>query len=210
MPGKKNTGGGKGHKRQASKHTNTVPTHTQLRVKDDPSTQYYANVLQFYGGQHFKVKCDDGIERFCYMERKFCNARAKYDNLIKPDVWVLVAVDPSFTVSTSANKLPKCQLLEVYTDHDKINLKKIQGISWHHLASTNSISSCNGQTSNDDDDFVFSMDDGTGSVEYYQGIMKALEQKKINVISTSTISTDPLLHSKNEIIQEEEINVDDI
>lgn len=113
----KNAGGNKA-KRQAKKFTNTPPKRN-LRVIQEEG-ELYAAVTKIYGGANCEVICMDQVARLCVIRNKF-RGRHKRDNQIVVGAWVLVGLR-EWEVRT-VDKLPRCDLLEVYTSIEKEKLQ---------------------------------------------------------------------------------------
>ena len=144
----KNTKGGSGHKRQARKHTTGGYQNNKTRFSDDP-LEMYAVCTKLYGQGNIEVMCHDGVSRMCVIRKKF-KGRGKRDNNIILGTWLLVG-KREFEVRATGKK-EKCDLLEVYRDHDKAKLQQHESdISWSILKSQ----APEGTEAEDDDVFQF-------------------------------------------------------
>ena len=123
----KNKKGGSGHKRQARKHTNDGGIRTnRTRFAGHPD-ELYAICTKIYGG-HVGVLCQDGVERLCVLRKKF-KGRGKRDNTVTVGTYMLIGKWGFAT--TVIGKQEKCDLLEVYTDHDKKILEQsVNNVNW--------------------------------------------------------------------------------
>jgi hypothetical protein len=123
----KNTKGGSGHKRQARKHTTDGGVKmNRTRFSGHPD-ELYAICTKMYGG-HVGVFCQDGVERLCVLRKKF-KGRGKRDNIVTVGTYMLIGKRGFAT--TVVGKQEKCDLLEVYTDHDKKILKQsVNNVNW--------------------------------------------------------------------------------
>ena len=111
--------------------------------------EIYACVTRLFGGPHCEVKCIDGKLRCCIIRNKF-RGRGKRDNTLISGTWVLVGLRNWETPSDG--KLPKCDLLEVYTASDKQRLKNtVKNVEWAQL---NGIGQDIDVISDEDIDFV--------------------------------------------------------
>jgi len=130
----KNTQGGTGHKKLASK--DCVKHNTKTRLAEDKEYEYYAQITAMVGGKECHVICQDGIKRLCHIRGKF-SGKKKRDNILSKGIWVLVGLREFETKHEGAgqvcatsttgklNKLDKCDLLEIYSDKDKDYLKSV-------------------------------------------------------------------------------------
>jgi len=107
----KNNGGNKA-KKIARKTINIPDRSTRLASVDG---EIYAVVIKLMGNNICNVFCIDGEERMCVIRKKF-SGKGKRDNFLSRGKWVLVGLR-SWEV-TSKDK-EKCDLLEVYSDHNK-------------------------------------------------------------------------------------------
>jgi len=108
--------GGKRTKGQGRKY---VGTNQQRKIRYAVEEgEIYGVVTKLFGGDNCEVVCSDGITRLCIIRKKF-RGRGKRDNTVSPGVWILVGLRDW----QSANKLEKCDLLEVYSQSDKDALK---------------------------------------------------------------------------------------
>lgn len=124
----KNTTGGGKTKGQARKFINDSKTnHKALRISQDP-LEVYSQVIKNLGNGMCHVLCIDNITRLCHIRGKF-RGRGKRDNFIGVGSWVLVGLR-EWEIGKEGSKLSNCDLLEVYSDHDKEMLKKITTIDW--------------------------------------------------------------------------------
>ena len=130
----RNTQGGTGHKKLASK--DCVKHNTKTRLSEDTEYEYYAQITAMVGGKECHVICQDGIKRLCHIRGKF-SGKKRRDNILSKGIWVLVGLREFETKHEGAgqvcatsttgklNKLDKCDLLEIYSDKDKDYLKAV-------------------------------------------------------------------------------------
>jgi initiation factor 1A len=195
----KNSKGGSGHKKMASKAVVSSRVVSKTRASMDES-EYYAFVISMLGGSNCHVMCQDGIQRLCIIRGKFRGSKGKRDNFITKGCWVLVGAREwnSSSNTKKDGEYEKCDLLEVYKDNDKSFLKTISGINWtafinNDLSISNSLSS----NSNSNNDFDFSNDNVN---DEYTSLIST--SKTTGVISLSFV--------EEEEEEEEGIDIDDI
>lgn len=110
----KNTTGGSKAKKCASKDTSA---NKRVRLSESPD-EVYGVATKMLGGGKFHVQCNDNVTRLCIIGGKF-SGKHKQANFVKAGTWVLVGLRDWETV---IDKMPKCDLLECYTDSDKSKL----------------------------------------------------------------------------------------
>jgi initiation factor 1A len=127
--------GGGYQKNQANKHNAPAPTHSKLRIVEEEG-EVYAVVTKILGGGMAHVECIDGKKRLCHFRGKF-SGKNKRQNEISPNTWVIVGVREweADKIATGKKKeqLNNCDLLEVYSDHQKKQLMAIPREPWHLL-----------------------------------------------------------------------------
>lgn len=127
--GKNIMGGGKNRKGARSRQIDHT-TQKAIRYSKEKA-EIYACVTRLFGGPHCEVKCGDGKLRCCVIRNKF-RGRGKRDNTLSNGTWVLVGIRDWET--PQQDKLPKCDLLEVYTNTDKETLKTtVKNVEWSQL-----------------------------------------------------------------------------
>ena len=123
----KNLGGNKS-KRFARK--DVVKKDGTLRVIEEEG-ELYAQVTKVYGGNSCLVITLDGVEMLCHIRGKFSRSRGKRDNFIGLSVWLLVGKREWEREDVKGVKLANCDLLEVYNDKEKIELKNnVTNVNW--------------------------------------------------------------------------------
>jgi hypothetical protein len=139
------------------------------------------------------VLCSDGITRLCHIRGKF-RGRGKKDNLVKNNTWLLVGLREWDKCKQAGDKMQDCDLLEVYNDEDKDELKNIEkGVNWNlFIINDQKIVKINDCNNNIDDIIEFS---DSKTDEYKQLIEEQLTKKTTTIIMAE---------------DEEEINIDDI
>jgi initiation factor 1A len=156
----KNTFGGNKSKGFARKHTGGKKDNI-LRVST-VDAEIYAIVTKMCGNGMFECYCIDKISRLCHIRGKF-TGKGKRDNIVSNGSWVLIGVREwdnnseevsAITKSTKKEKLPKCDLLEVYNDSDKEKLRDEVVEDWKILVKHDptKIENDNGIINDDADD----------------------------------------------------------
>lgn len=136
----KNTNGGSKAKGQARKHV-FVKTSQILRIAEDP-LEIYVQVQKMLGGELCQVEDSTGHAYLCHIRGKF-RGRGKRDNFIKVGTWCLVGCrewdmthEQGQKQQKQQQKIPHCDLLEVYTDLDKDKLQsRVVGVEWSKFVS---------------------------------------------------------------------------
>jgi initiation factor 1A len=191
----KNLKGGSGHKGQARKYA-TESSSKRTRFSED-EMEVYACVTSLLGGANCSVKCVDGENRLCIIRGKFRGGRGKRGNMIGRGTWVLVGIREWSSESASDKESRKCDLLEVYSDADKQELRKLRGIDWASIEVSDPVTG----KPHDSDGIEFST--ATHQSDYEELLKKSAgENVKLQVAPQSDM---PDFCS-----DEEEINVDDI
>ena len=143
----KNSKGGKNSKRIARKHVIDVTQRIVRYVKEEG--EMYAVVAKHFGGQ-CEVVTSDGETRLCIVRGKF-KGRQRRDNNITLGTWVMVGVRDW---EVRGDGKTKCDLLYVYSDLDKDDIRQNSGINLRELDKVNT--EINGVVV--DDDVVFKED----------------------------------------------------
>lgn len=121
----KNKKGGNRHKKMASK--NNQPTIRQkLRLAKENDGEMYAIVMKVFGHGVCEVYCNDNITRLLIIRRKF-KGRNRRDNSVTVNSLLLVGIREWEVVSPK--KKQKCDLLFVYNDYHKEELKNKEGFN---------------------------------------------------------------------------------
>jgi len=191
----KNVKGGSGHKGQARKYTNESSSK-RTRFSED-KMEIYACVTSLLGGANCAVKCVDGEIRMCIIRGKFRGGRGKRGNMLTRGTWVLVGIREWSTESATDSESRKCDLLEVYSDMDKQELRKIRGIHWDSIELNDVLTG----KPHDSDGIVFS---SATHQSDYEELLKKSEGENIKLQVTPQNDM-PEIHS-----DEDEIDVDDI
>ena len=120
----KNVTGGNKMKGQARKNSTSSRQVSKLRVVEEEG-EIYAQVSSMLGNGMCHVESEDS-KRLCIIRGKF-RGRGKRDNILKKGTWVLIGLREWDLNGGDTTKMQKCDLLEVYTDHDKERLKGTPG-----------------------------------------------------------------------------------
>ena len=135
----KNTFGGNKSKGFARKHNNSGNKNNILRVSQSEG-EIYAIVTKMCGNGMFECYCIDEVMRLGQIRGKF-TGKGKRDNIVNNGIWVLIGVrewdikkeEESMVRKTCLSKdekLPKCDLLEVYNDKEKEQLQEEIAEKW--------------------------------------------------------------------------------
>lgn len=143
----KNSKGGKNSKRIARKHVIDLTQRIVRYVKEEG--EMYAVVSKHFGGQ-CEVVTSDGETRLCIVRGKF-KGRQRRDNNIGLGTWVMVGIRDW---EVRGDGKTKCDLLYVYSDLDKDDIRQNSGINLRELDKVNT--DINGVVV--DDDVVFKED----------------------------------------------------
>jgi len=140
----KNTQGGSSHKKFARKNCsgggNSGNNKNILRIIKEEG-EVYAIVTKMLGSGLFYCHCIDGIVRLGYIRGKF-SGKGRRDNTVEGGKWVLIGLrewdvpsdkDKTSIVLKTSTKLQKCDLLEVYSDSDKLRLRESVNVDWNTL-----------------------------------------------------------------------------
>lgn len=196
----KNVKGGNKGKGMARKHVVNNGATTFLRVAVDEA-EIYAIIIKLLGNGMFHCHGIDNVLRLGHIRGKFAG-RGKRDNTIEMGTWVLIGArewEEKSSIVKKTNKLPQCDLLEVYLSQDKDRLRDTLNLNWHILQKHDQ-SSTDDTNDNSDDIFMTEKDE-----ERHKLIDEMNLNTSIKVQLTTTTSL------KNNIgIIEEEINIDDI
>lgn len=175
--GKNVMGGGKSRKGARNRQGDSATQKATRHAKEEG--EVYACVTRMFGGPNCEVKCIDGKLRLCVIRNKF-RGRGKRDNTLTTGVWVLIGVRD--WESPPEGKLPKCDLLEVYSSADKQRLKNSdKALNWAALAG---IGQDVDAVSDDEVDFV------DGDTAHYEQVMES-NGSRIGFMDSSAVD-DPL------------------
>lgn len=158
----KNTNGGNKGKKGARKHMVSKPT-TFLRKSED-DLELYGIATKMLGNNMFHCHCIDNVVRLCHIRGKF-TGRKKRDNIISAGSWVLVGLrEWDNTDNKGTQKLPQCDILEVYSSLDKEKLKDSEHENWSVLINNDVTRTALigfNETADINNDIIFSTEDET-------------------------------------------------
>lgn len=190
----KNLHGGNKHKNQARKNVESASSYNKLIISKDPN-EVYAIVTSLLGGNKCHVMTLQQKIMLCIIGGKFYKRE-----FVKKGTWVLVGLR-EWDNNSSANTLKKqqCDLLEIYNEQNKIDLKNtIINENWKIFLDVDNNNNNNNNTEknkkNNDDDFIEFTNQENDS---YKELMERQINTDSNIIKL--IQND-----------EEEINIDDI
>ena len=131
----RNTTGGNNNKKFARKHTSeNSKAGLKLRVSEDEG-ELYAVTTKMLGNNMFHAIALDGLQYLGHIRGKF-SGRGRRDNTIVVGTWVLIGLRSwsNTTPETNGNqKQQKCDLLEVYSELDKLRLQETVDEDWDVL-----------------------------------------------------------------------------
>ena len=154
--------GGKKTKSMARKNVHHV-TSRAVRFSKDPA-EIYGQVTKYLGSGRCYVMCSDVTTRMCIIRGKF-KGRGKRDNKVESGTWVLVGLRT--WASQDSGKMNECDLLEVYGESDKQQLRdKEVSINWNIFTTLNTETNKNNDET--DDYLTFS---NNASREEYDALM---------------------------------------
>ena len=142
----KNKKGGSGHKRMARKHAGD-DSFRQRKLREPIEGEIFACVTRVNGGSVFEVLCNDKVNRQMIVRKKF-RGRNKRHNAISLGTIVLVGLRDWEVLSTK--KKPKVDLLEVYSQGQMDQLKKLKSLNKEILPEKEVV--------NEDDGFMIDTD----------------------------------------------------
>ena len=116
----RNKRGGSGHKKQASRHAKAPEKSFKLRLPKEEE-EIIACVCKINGGGTTDIICNDGKKRLCIIRQKF-RGRNKRDNELTLHAIVLVGMR-SYEI-VAPKKKQKTDLLYIYSEDQKIQLKQ--------------------------------------------------------------------------------------
>ena len=124
----KNAGGNK-TKGQARKFASGGGKNDKLRLSED-ECEVYAIVEKMLGNGMCHVLCHDSVTRLCHIRGKF-RGRGKRDNTVQNGAWLLVGLREWDLEKKDETKIQNCDLLEVYQDRDRNELKStVKNVKW--------------------------------------------------------------------------------
>ena len=202
----KNTTGGNKSKGFARKH-NIGKKDNILRISEEEG-EIYAIVIKMCGNGMFECYCIDGVTRLGQIRGKF-TGKGKRDNIVNVGTWVLIGVrewdikkeeETNFKAASQSTakkeKLPKCDLLEVYNDNDKEKLQYEVDENWKLLIKRDPSRLDENDDDNDnsliDGGFKFSTDKDIEREQLLKEAKQATSEKitmSISISETTTTAT---------------------
>ena len=122
---KNQTGGNKGKK--VARKDNVQSNKLRFSSSED---EVYGIAIKMLGNNQFHVMCLDEQTRLCFIRKKF-TGKFKHHNLVKQGTWVLVG---KRDWETKTDKIEKCDLLEIYDEHDKKTLHEQSNVNLDFLS----------------------------------------------------------------------------
>lgn len=137
------------NRRRMGKKVNVAGLRTS-----EADEEMFAIVTKFFGNRMCEVKCADGVTRMCIIRKKF-SGRTRRNNMVNVGATILVGLR-DWEKNEKAS-LPKCDLLEVYTDADLRKLKQKGAINMDNIETglptiCNDVEFVTGADDEDDDD----------------------------------------------------------
>jgi translation initiation factor 1A len=170
----KNTAGGnkaKGFARKGASNNKDRP----LRVSENVN-EMYAIVEKYHGESMCDVLCIDGVIRLMHIRGKF-KGRGKRDNVVDKTSWLLVGIRDYETVKEG--KKQNCDLLEVYTDNEKIKLRTtVTNVSWKKFTKGDEFADDNNEI---DDEIEFGFEFADQETQEYIDLMDKVKKSKEEV-----------------------------
>lgn len=147
--------GGSSHKKFARKFNTGGIKNNKLRVSEDEG-EIYGIVIKMLGNNMFHCHCMDGIIRLGHIRGKF-TGRGKRDNMVECGKWVLIGlrewdVSEKSSSMLRKGKMQQCDLLEIYSDADKLRLRESVLENWKLFDNNETFKTEN------EDDIIFGSD----------------------------------------------------
>jgi initiation factor 1A len=207
----KNLKGGSSHKSQARKHAQpSVTSSSKTRLANEG--EKYAQVIKLLGNGMCHVLCDDGNTRLCIIRGKF-KYRGRRDNNVTNNSWVLIGLRDFET--EKSNKMCHCDLLEIYSDRDKENLKVQEtNINWRKFIMNDNLS-VNGTIMGEEKEEYFIFSDEKED-EYREIREKSIKEassslnSKIDFSLKTNKNVDENEEEYTDEVDVDEVNIDDI
>jgi initiation factor 1A len=118
-----------GNKAKGFARKGFVKGNNGLRVSEEED-EIYAQVTKVLGGAMCHVESIDGQKMLCHIRGKF-RGRGKRDNFIATGSWLLIGLR-EWESNLAKDKLPNCDIIEVYNETDKNRLKNsVTCINWN-------------------------------------------------------------------------------
>ena len=177
----KNTAGGNKHKGFARKNI-VAKNNNALRASEDEA-EIYAQVVKIFGGASCQVINLEGESLLCHIRGKF-RGRSKRDNFIGNGTWLLVGLR-EWEKEPAPGKLLNCDVIEVYSDSDKIRLKNnITSINWSPFIN-NDNKAFDSTKVDSNDDIIFTDEKTQEYEELLEAQLENSRTSKNNIIVTT-------------------------
>lgn len=183
-----------GNKSKGFARKGLVKKEGMLRVSHE-ECEIYAQAVKIMGGAIASAIDTEGNALRVHIRGKF-RGRGKRDNFISPNTWLLVGIHEWQAKPTSANDIRNCDLLEVYSDTDKVRLKNsVTNINWNKFIANDTKShlpsDCPTSTNDNSEGFVFA-DDVTQEYEELIEAEALKTGKTIVVVNDALIDVDDI------------------
>jgi hypothetical protein len=173
-----------GNKAKGFARKSFAKSDNALRISQEEA-EVYSQVTKIYGGKMCQVTTIDGIEMICHIRGKF-SGRGKRDNFISNGTWLLVGKREWEKESTNG-KLLNCDVIEVYNESDKNNLKNtITSVNWSLFISNDTKMLGRQEENESDTGFIF----GNEKTQEYQDLIDAQIKASTNGGMSTIITTD--------------------
>lgn len=164
----KNIYGGAKHKKFAKKNTSSS-SNNRLRTSQNES-EIYAIAKKALGNNQFECKCIDGVNRKLVIRGKF-SGKYKRDNMVTVGAWLLVGLRGWSSDDTI------CDLIEIYSENDKNNLREKQyTLNWSVLSINDELKQ--ETVSSETNTVEFKTEDDYENIELMNEITKSLDKSK--------------------------------
>ena len=147
----KNTKGGKNHKKYGRKFTQSGGDRTVRESREEG--ELYSCVSKVLGNNMCHILTQDSKTMLLHIRNKF-RGRGKRDNKIELGTFILAGIREFETLK--ADKLPNCDLLEVYNDNEIEKIKKMNNdINWNVFKTITDLKNTSSEINDDDIGVVF-------------------------------------------------------
>jgi translation initiation factor IF-1 len=193
----KNLNGGKKSKNMARKNIIGRAAPKSVRLSNNEAA-LYAQVTKYIGNGQCYVMCSDLKTRLCIIRGKF-KGRGRRDNKVELGTWVLIGLRTWASSSSDNKKKEECDLMEVYTELDKQQLRdKEPDVNWSAFTTTNT----DANTKNDETDDYLTFSADTSKAEYND--LMTLSKSESNNTPSIVVGLDII----NETNEDDDLNID--
>ena len=198
----KNLNGGKESKNMARKNIIGRAAPKSVRLSNNEAA-LYAQVTKYIGNGQCYVMCSDLKTRLCIIRGKF-KGRGRRDNKVELGTWVLIGLRTWASSNSDNKKKEECDLMEVYTELDKQQLRdKEPDVNWSAFTTTNT----DANTKNDETDDYLTFSADTSKDEYND--LMTLSKSESNNTPSIVVGLD-IINETNEEDDDLNIDIDDI